>query len=123
MLAIIMVFGVTMPVLAAEVEPPVLTTNVIIHKIVMSKEHFDAFDITKMYDPSKAMTEAELQAFFANSAKEIDGIVFNFYKEGDYTGLVPNAGATPTYSYVSGGEPLTVPDGTYLIVENHAESV
>ncbi len=119
-LAIMMIFAIAAPVAMAVTE-----TDVIVHKILMEKVDFDAHDVNKRYDPSKPMTEDEMKAFFAETATEISGIVFDFYKEGDYTGMTPNTGATPAYTYTSLKGATTgvkIPNGTYLIVENHAAS-
>ena len=120
LLAIVMVFAVTTPVFAqTQIEPE--TTNVVIHKILMSKEDFDAHDINKEYNPLTGIED--YAAFFGGSAKDIPNIVFDIYAEGTFTGTVPNVGETPIATYTSGSEnPLVLVDGTYLLVENHEAS-
>ncbi len=115
LLAIIMVFAVAMPVLAAE------TTDVIVHKILMTKDAFNDHDKDKVYDPLVGIQD--ITGFFGANAKPINGVVFEFYKEGDYTGLAPNDGATPSYTFTTGTtEKVAIPDGKWLMVENHEAS-
>lgn len=103
-LALVMVLGVIAPLSAlasstgtTETEPKTITVNV--HKILMSKKILKEHDMDKKYDPTKAMTEDDLNKFFnpkgqdskdPNYAdykdevvKQIDGVYFVAIKEGE----------------------------------------
>lgn len=92
-LALVMVLGVFAPLGALAAKPAEkkdqITVNV--HKVLMSKKIFDEHNMDKKYDPTKAMSEDDLQKFFFEKkgetgyenefVKQIDGVYFVAIKE------------------------------------------
>ncbi|MDO5690783.1 MAG: pilin N-terminal domain-containing protein [Tissierellia bacterium] len=150
-LAVMMVFAMAVPGLAVN-----NTTEVILHKIVMSPEDFGKFDQTTA-DLTEKYTGNQIEnltGYFGASAVEVDGVSFKIYVElttaygTTKTGADMNAEHNTTifdpalfYEEVPGsfitGEgtrngtttvnetgtvSVTLPDGTYIVVEDYLGS-
>ncbi|MDO5708387.1 MAG: SpaH/EbpB family LPXTG-anchored major pilin [Andreesenia angusta] len=123
----LMIMAMILPVMAfADVGAN--TTNVIIHKMLLTKEALNNHDVNKKYDPSVGIDEANYKTFFGdNNAKQIPDVYFVALKAGalldDYKiengqvvpkseGDIPPQGKT-----LANGLTLNLEDGDWVIYE------
>ncbi|HFU4110313.1 TPA: pilin N-terminal domain-containing protein [Streptococcus suis] len=121
-------------------------TKVMVHKILMNKEEFTAFDHETKKDQYKGNQIGELTTFFGQSAKEIEGVNFKVWKKveqagnGTQTGAqlgISGDGAEENYQKMeesgygtngvntradNAGAEFTLPNGTYIFVEDKEHS-
>ncbi|WP_105159364.1 SpaH/EbpB family LPXTG-anchored major pilin [Streptococcus suis] len=131
---------------ANDVQPQ--QTKVVVHKVLMNKEDFNKFnhetaqDVQK-YDGTAIQTE-KFTNYFGTSAKEIAGVTFKAYKQidGDGNGQdgvttgsqlgiendekkyipVADGNASKTTGEGNAGAEFILPNGTYIFVEDKANS-
>ncbi|MGU7961499.1 pilin N-terminal domain-containing protein [Streptococcus suis] len=121
-------------------------TKVVVHKILMNKDEFTAFDHETKKDQYKGNQIGELTTFFGQSAKEIEGVNFKVWKKveqagnGTQTGAqlgISGDGAEENYQKMeesgygtngvntradNAGAEFTLPNGTYIFVEDKEHS-
>ncbi|HFU4460246.1 TPA: pilin N-terminal domain-containing protein [Streptococcus suis] len=129
---------------ANDVQPQ--QTKVVVHKVLMNKEEFTAFDHETKKDQYKGNQIGELTTFFGQSAKEIEGVNFKVWKKveqagnGTQTGAqlgISGDGAEENYQKMeesgygtngvntradNAGAEFTLPNGTYIFVEDKEHS-
>lgn len=120
-LAFMMMLAFAAPVMATELPK---TTNVVVHKILMTEDAFNAHVMDKEYDPSVGIQD--ISGFFGTGSKPINGVAFDFYKVADDY-VMPDPFVLPTgiepVQFISGQtETFSLVDGKWLMVENHADS-
>lgn len=120
-------------------------TKVVVHKILMNKEEFTAFDHETKKDQYKGNQIDQITTFFGSSAKEIADVNFKVWKkvearqEGSKTGAdLGITGEGQDEHYVldttnngtngvntradNAGAEFTLPNGTYIFVEDKVAS-
>ncbi|HEL9635398.1 TPA: isopeptide-forming domain-containing fimbrial protein [Streptococcus suis] len=124
-------------------------TKVVVHKVLMSKEDFNSFNhetaqTTQKYDGT-AIQPGKFTQYFGTSAKEIAGVNFKVWKKVEQTGAdtqtgtqlgITGEGANEHYQKMadtygtngvntgsgSAGAEFTLPNGTYIFVEDKENS-
>ncbi|HFI0646212.1 TPA: pilin N-terminal domain-containing protein [Streptococcus suis] len=127
---------------ANDVQPQ--QTKVVVHKILMNKDEFTAFDHETKKDQYKGNQIDQITTFFGSSAKEIADVNFkvwqkveqaqdNVTKTGTQLGIT-GEGADEIYKPMEGqygsqgvntttnGAEFTLPNGTYIFVEDKEHS-
>ncbi|HFU4205039.1 TPA: pilin N-terminal domain-containing protein [Streptococcus suis] len=120
-------------------------TKVVVHKILMNKEEFTAFNHEAKKDQYNGTQIAQITDFFGQSAQEIEGVNFKVWKkvearqEGSKTGAdLGITGEGQDEHYVldttnngtngvntradNAGAEFTLPNGTYIFVEDKVAS-
>ncbi|NQG96726.1 isopeptide-forming domain-containing fimbrial protein [Streptococcus suis] len=121
-------------------------TKVVVHKVLMNKEEFEAFNHEAKKDQYNGTQITQITDFFGTSATEIEGVNFKVWKkvesqaEGTQTGAqlgITGEGETEHYQkmadsgygtngVVTGGNnagaEFTLPNGTYIFVEDKVAS-
>lgn len=123
-------------------------TKVVVHKVLMSKEDFNSFDHDTKQNVHKydgTQITGKFGEYFGNSAKEIEGVNFKVWKKVDQAqGNVTKTGAelgitgegeeehyqkmadsdygTNGVNTTTNGAEFTLPNGTYIFVEDKEHS-
>ncbi|MFI3114436.1 SpaH/EbpB family LPXTG-anchored major pilin [Streptococcus suis] len=124
-------------------------TKVVVHKILLNKEQFEAFNHEAKKDQYNGTQIAQITDFFGSSATEIEGVNFKVWQKVEQTGDGTKTGAqlgitgegdTENYKLfedtgnkkygtegvVTGennaGAEFTLPNGTYIFVEDKENS-
>ncbi|HEL1968652.1 TPA: isopeptide-forming domain-containing fimbrial protein [Streptococcus suis] len=123
-------------------------TKVVVHKVLMSKEDFNNFDHDTKQNVHKydgTQITGKFGEYFGNSAKEIEGVNFKVWKKVEQTGAdtqtgtqlgITGEGANEHYQKMadtygtngvntgsgSAGAEFTLPNGTYIFVEDKEHS-
>ncbi|HEL1973971.1 TPA: SpaH/EbpB family LPXTG-anchored major pilin [Streptococcus suis] len=125
-------------------------TKVVVHKILLNKEQFEAFNHEAKKDQYNGTQIAQITDFFGSSATEIEGVNFKVWKKVDQaqgnvtkTGAelgITGEGAAENYKLFedtgdkkygsegvntgagTAGAEFTLPNGTYIFVEDKANS-
>ncbi|HEM6242180.1 TPA: isopeptide-forming domain-containing fimbrial protein, partial [Streptococcus suis] len=124
-------------------------TKVVVHKVLMSKEDFNSFDHDTKQNVHKydgTQITGKFGEYFGNSAKEIEGVNFKVWKKVDQaqgnvtkTGTelgITGEGVDENYQLMDGeygttgvntragntGAEFTLPNGTYIFVEDKVAS-
>ncbi|HEM6121224.1 TPA: isopeptide-forming domain-containing fimbrial protein [Streptococcus suis] len=119
-------------------------TKVVVHKVLMNKEEFTAFDHETKKDQYKGNQIGELTTFFGQSAKEIEGVNFKVWKKVDtrqddsktgaelgitgegeeehYQKMADSDYGTNGVNTTANGAEFTLPNGTYIFVEDKEHS-
>ncbi|HEL1799549.1 pilin N-terminal domain-containing protein [Streptococcus suis] len=123
-------------------------TKVVVHKVLMSKEDFNSFNhetaqTTQKYDGT-AIQPGKFTQYFGTSAKEIEGVNFKVWKKVEQAGNDTQTGTqlgitgegeaehyqkmtdseygTNGRNTTTTGAEFTLPNGTYIFVEDKAAS-
>ncbi|HEL1994780.1 TPA: SpaH/EbpB family LPXTG-anchored major pilin [Streptococcus suis] len=123
-------------------------TKVVVHKVLMSKEDFNSFNhetaqTTQKYDGT-AIQPGKFTQYFGTSAKEIEGVNFKVWKKVDqaqgdsktgaqlgitgeganehYQKMADSGYGTNGVNTTTSGAEFTLPNGTYIFVEDKANS-
>ncbi|HFI0791872.1 TPA: pilin N-terminal domain-containing protein [Streptococcus suis] len=118
-------------------------TKVVVHKVLMNKEEFEAFDHEAKKDQYNGTQITQITDFFGTSATEIEGVNFKVWKKVDQAGdgtqtgtqlgisgdgaeenyrLMENEYGTNGVNTNTSGAEFTLPNGTYIFVEDKVAS-
>lgn len=121
-------------------------TKVVVHKVLMNKEQFEAFNHEAKKDQYNGTQITQITDFFGTSATEIEGVNFKVWKKVDtkiegrtQTGAelgISGDGVDENYQLMDGeygttgvntragnaGAEFTLPNGTYIFVEDKVAS-
>ncbi|MGQ7508672.1 pilin N-terminal domain-containing protein [Streptococcus suis] len=130
------VFG-TLVSLAPVAHAATQDTKVIVHKIVMNEADFNKFSYTEDFTKYNGNTIANLTDYFGGSAKEVAGVKFDVWKKtteanatdaktGAELGIAKDTDRYVKTTYTStteaNGAEFTLGEGTYIFVEDKANS-
>ncbi|HFI0632364.1 TPA: pilin N-terminal domain-containing protein [Streptococcus suis] len=118
-------------------------TKVVVHKILLNKEQFEAFNHEAKKDQYNGTQIAQITDFFGSSATEIEGVNFKVWRKVDQAGdgtqtgtqlgisgdgaeenyrLMENEYGTNGVNTNTSGAEFTLPNGTYIFVEDKVAS-